>query len=584
MGWIWTPYAVALLASALVSASLAGYGIVYLSRHGMDHSLVAFVALAASTAWWSLLDAVQMSLTTLDAKLVVWMANVGPGMVGATWLLFAVTYTDNEQWLRHPALWVAVGGAVAYEFVLEPSTWLHGLIVTGWYLEPVENFYVLEDYNGWLFSVWLAWGYGLMLAGLALFVRMAVRNRGTLRTQALVVLAGTVGPLSLDVAYQTGLLPIPDLNLSSIAFSLAAVVFAVAIFRYRLLDVAPVARERVIDGMRDGYLVVDDRGRVVDLNPAAGRFVDVDPDDAIGTAARSVLPGVADPDDAGSVGDEEPTSVDGGVAGIGREGTGAPALPDSWEFATDVEGRRRHVETGCTPLAVGERSVGRLVVLRDVTERTEREQQLRRQNERLDEFASVVSHDLRNPLTVARGYLEVARESPAPGHFDEIEASLDRMAAIIDDVLTLARQGETVGDTEPVDVELVAREAWHNVDTPEAALAVAAGTTVEADDDRLQQLFENLFRNAVEHAGPDVRVTVGGLDGDPGFYVADDGPGVPAEEREAVFDSGFTTREDGTGFGLAIVSRVAEAHGWSVDVTEAEGGGARFELRGVERP
>ena len=98
----------------------------------------------------------------------------------------------------------------------------------------------------------------------------------------------------------------------------------------------------------------------------------------------------------------------------------------------------------------------------------------------------------------------------------------------------------------------------------------------------MAQALENLFRNAIEHGGESVTVTIGVLDDKRGFYVADDGPGIPEAEREDVFDSGYTTSNDGTGFGLAIVSRICAAHGWDITATESESGGARIEITGVE--
>ncbi|MBS3761523.1 MAG: ATP-binding protein, partial [Halodesulfurarchaeum sp.] len=107
---------------------------------------------------------------------------------------------------------------------------------------------------------------------------------------------------------------------------------------------------------------------------------------------------------------------------------------------------------------------------------------------------------------------------------------------------------------------------------------VTGDKTFEADPDRLASLLENLFRNAVEHAGPEVTVTVEPTSD--GFAVADDGPGIPPEDRETVFESGYTTETDGTGFGLAIVAEVATAHDWSVRVEESDAGGARFVFAG----
>jgi len=212
----------------------------------------------------------------------------------------------------------------------------------------------------------------------------------------------------------------------------------------------------------------------------------------------------------------------------------------------------------------------------------EREQELRRQNERLDEFASVVSHDLRGPLNVVAGAAELARETGDLDHLDEVVDAAARMDRLIEDLLTLAREGRVVGETEPVDLATVAETAWGHCDTAGATLDVAPCGRLRADPGRLRELLENVFGNAVEHGGPDVRVEVGPIDGE-GFYVADDGQGIPPEQRDGVFDRGFTTASEGTGFGLAIAAGIAEAHGWTVAVGDREGGGARFEFTGVDR-
>ena len=211
--------------------------------------------------------------------------------------------------------------------------------------------------------------------------------------------------------------------------------------------------------------------------------------------------------------------------------------------------------------------------------RASREAELQRQNERLDEFASVVAHDLRNPLSIAIGFLDIVEETGDLSHLDRIEAAHDRMERLIDDLLTLARGETTVTDTKQIDLETVTTEAWGYVDTVEATLTVADTVpTVAGDASRLTQLFENLFRNAIEHGGEAVTVTVGQLDGGDGFYVADDGDGIPPAKREAVLEHGVTSTKGGTGFGLSIVEDIAKAHGWTVRVTEAATGGARFEF------
>jgi PAS domain S-box-containing protein len=220
-------------------------------------------------------------------------------------------------------------------------------------------------------------------------------------------------------------------------------------------------------------------------------------------------------------------------------------------------------------------------IMRDVTERVERERQLERQNEQLEKFASIVSHDLRDPLNTAQATLTLAEaEHGESEYLEELEEIHDRMEALIEDVLELTKQGQAVGEAEPVELAAVIDDAWGTAGGPSATLHVEDGLgEVRADHERLRTLFENLFGNAIRHAGEEPAVTVGALPD--GFYVEDDGPGIPEDEREDVFDYGYTTETDGTGFGLNIVKTIADAHGWNPSVTAAENGGARFEFSEV---
>ena len=212
----------------------------------------------------------------------------------------------------------------------------------------------------------------------------------------------------------------------------------------------------------------------------------------------------------------------------------------------------------------------------------EREQKLKRENERLDEFASVISHDLRNPINVIRGRVNFTAEKyEDTENLDHALSIIDRMSSIIDETLTLARQGKTVGETTLVSLSDVAAESCDNVAIDRDRVSVEpAHSEFYADPSKLFHIFENLYRNSLEHGGDDVTISVGPVDG--GFYVEDDGDGVPDEKKGEIFDVGVTTDRDGTGIGLAIVSRIIEAHDWDVAVTDSDEGGARFEITNVE--
>jgi two-component sensor histidine kinase len=240
----------------------------------------------------------------------------------------------------------------------------------------------------------------------------------------------------------------------------------------------------------------------------------------------------------------------------------------------------------------------------DVTDAREQRARLERQNDRLDRFASIVSHDLRTPLNVVDGSVALLREATGDGDQAAVEENLDRISRacrrmndIVENVLTLARQPDRIDDTDDVPLAETVTSVWHDLDAEGAVLVVdvdvdgRATTTLRADEHALRRLLENLFVNAVTHGSADgdtvtVRVEWAAGDegdaGEPGFAVSDDGPGLSDEAREHAFDWGYTTDGSGVGFGLGIVQRIAEAHGWTVSVTESAAGGARFEVRGVD--
>jgi PAS domain S-box-containing protein len=349
--------------------------------------------------------------------------------------------------------------------------------------------------------------------------------------------------------------------------------------------------------------VLSPTGRLRAANRTAMEFVDADHEDLVGR------PFWETPWWAEEIQDEVKGWID-------RAADGEYVEYEADHVRTGAD--RRSVSGTVRPVTDESGTVVSLIAsARDITERRDREQELRRRNESLDQFTSVVSHDLRNPLNVATGHLSVAQRETKSDHLDETAHALERMGDLIEDLLRLARAGDRVSDFETVDLADTVRECWRNVSATETSLTVETAESIRADRSQLQHLLENLFRNSVEHGSTDSRtgsgdavehgsttprshargdgatydsagrpatpeavsITVG--DCEDGFYVADDGPGIPEADREAVFESGYSTSNDGTGFGLSIVAEIADAHGWAVDVTESAAGGTRFEITGV---
>jgi len=208
--------------------------------------------------------------------------------------------------------------------------------------------------------------------------------------------------------------------------------------------------------------------------------------------------------------------------------------------------------------------------------RVEREAQLQRQNERLSEFTGYVSHDLRNPLSVAQGYIDQAVETGDTEVLRSVKRAHDRMQTLIDDMLLLARKGEVIDLVGPTRSHAVAERAWGAVKSRDAEFVLEGEAVIEADAPRLQQVFENLYRNSIEHGGPDLTVTVECTDSQ--IVIADDGYGFEGDPPP--LDA--QTRESESGLGLAIVAKIVDAHGWEITATDGDEGGSRFEITGIE--
>jgi PAS domain S-box-containing protein len=370
------------------------------------------------------------------------------------------------------------------------------------------------------------------------------------------------------VASELNYAPVSTYNHTAFGVSVFILGVSYSVYRHSFYDLAPIGRATLIDVLDDPMVVLDTEFRLVDYNPAATRIVSDLTEESIGTPLQEVHPKLAT-----VVTDSERTEETELTLSFADENRTFSVLVSDITAASDLEGY--------------------VLFLRDITTLRNRERELQRQNERLDQFASTVSHDLRNPLNVAKGRLELAQQDSESEHLAPIESEHERMETLIDDLLTLARVGQTVEDTDLVALADVASDAWDHTDIDACTFnsSIPMETQVEADRDRLLHVFENLYRNAADHNDPPLTVRVGMItdsdsvtdnDQRTGFFVEDNGSGIPEEHRENIFDHGFTSVTNGTGFGLSIVNDIVEAHGWNIYVADGTDGGARFEITGID--
>ena len=336
------------------------------------------------------------------------------------------------------------------------------------------------------------------------------------------------------------------------------------------LDVLARRYEAVFENPLSLIALLNTDGLVLEVNPTAMEVVEADIDDVLGTHFWETPWWSHDAELQADLQDW-----------IDRAGAGEPVRFESTHPTRD--GETATVDGLFHPIFDDTETVTELLVIgRDVSDRKRREEELRRERDRLEEFTSVVSHDLRTPLTVASGRLTLAKEDCESEHMDAIEQAHKRIEELLEDLLTLARSGNPITDVESLSLRDVAKTSWATVATEKASLSVECDGVITGDRSRFKQLLENIFRNAVEHGGEHVTVEIGQWDDRDGFYIADDGPGIPETDRDRIFDAGYTNAAEGTGLGLRIVEQIAQTHGWEVSVTASSTGGAQFEFTNLE--
>lgn len=570
-----------------------GYLIVVVS--GSTYALATAVGAVVGNQWT--LFALQ-NLTVLAG-----------GGLGVGWILLAGEYTGKIAPTRR-----ALGVAGAYLLAVQAVAWtnpLHG----GFYV-PIEAVVANFPANVRM----LFWGnvgvtYALITIGTVLVLAEALGSDGVRRKQSLALAATPIPGIAANLVSNLRIVPV---DLTPLAYPAALAVLAWALFRADFLDVVTVGRATVLERMTDPVVILDDEDRIVDCNAAARDLVDCE----YGWEGTPV--------------EEFFAPVPRLAAAIRDDGTAAD------DVVAEVDGNERVFDVTVSPVTNDDTAAdhvrGRIAVFRDVTETARQRRRVERQNERLERLADVISHDMRGPVETSRKTVTLLRremdepDAVVDRSLTNLEAVTARLDEFVEHLPTLARESTEVSSATDCDLGPIARSAWRVVDTGDVDLTVETTRELRADPSRLQQALENLFRNAAEHgaqsangdgdsaqagsAAPDsevrpvasepdttspdphadggegsdrldaATVTDEGPDGvttvrigtlTDGFYVADDGPGIEPALREDVFEFGTTTGT-GSGFGLAIVRSIVEAHGWSIEATAGADGGARFEV------
>lgn len=324
----------------------------------------------------------------------------------------------------------------------------------------------------------------------------------------------------------------------------------------------------VLEHSSDYVMIVDDMGKVSYISPAIERVLGYTPEEVKQMDAFEFV---------------HPDDISKATASL-QQNIENPGVESTVEFrAQHADGSWRWLEVRGRNLIDDPVIGGIMVNVRDITTRKQGEKELEQQKERLQQFASFLSHDVRNQLSVVDGNLELAKSHDNIEELETARNRLDRIDTMIEKLMNLAQTDNLESESVEVDLSSIVKKCRNNIGASEIELVVDSDISFEVYESRIESLFENIILNAIDHGDADT-IYVGSLGDASGFYIADDGSGISADNGDKIFETGYTTSEEGSGLGLAIVEEIATTHDWSVDVCESAAGGLRLEFSGVSTP
>lgn len=586
-GLIWqeNPYTVPLAAVSGVSVASALYIWLYRwRREGLPEAKAAAVLLVAS-AEWMLTYALELASVDMGT-MIFWnkLQYVGTVTVPVAWFAFALQYTGrNEQVTRR--LLMLLGLLPMATLLLVFTNEFHHLIWKRLYLTYDGELLVLVNPHAVWYWVFTAYSFALVGAASLLFIQMLVRSWHLYRWQGIALLAATFMPALGILLYSLDRNPLGDLNLSPLSVTASSLIVAWTVSRLRMGDIVSVSRGTILERMSDGLLVLDDRHRVVDLNPVARQVLADPTSKPIGRYIGDVWP-------------EWPRKLEW-QCGWSKDGD-------------EVEVRRGGtiiVDVRVSPLRDWRgRLVCQVVVLREITERKRLEESLLRAQrlETAGRIAGQVAHDFNNLLGPLTAYPELIRMQLPEGHpasyyCEAMIEAAEQMADINEDMMALGRRGHF--DSQRVDLNHLVEQALTQIVEQPNGISVKKDISadllpVSGSPAQLMRVVTNLISNAMDamHDGGVLSVKTENVYVDSPFgrynlidvgeyvrlSVADTGCGIPAEIRDRIFDAFFTTKAKrgrrGCGLGLSVVQAIVDDHRGYLDLESEVGRGTTFSV------
>lgn len=542
-------------------ALLAHYG----WRHRTAHPAApAFVALVLCVTVWLAAYGFEILGTTVALK-EVWetVIIVSLAWLPFLWLVFAIQYSGQETWLTGRNLALLLLPPVLTT-LLTLSNPLHHLVWTAITLDDSGPFLATVPLRAPWFWVHSTFTYGYILFGMSLFVVFA-RSATLFRRQGLILLVSCAIPLVGNVLHLAGAVPVPGLDPGAFAFALSAGLIALGLFRYRMLDIVPVAQRAVLDHLHDGVIVLDPHGRIVDLNPAARQMLRLGQDELVGKLDREVL--------------HPPEVVR--LCRVPQDETA--------EILVAFGETQRWLQVLALPLGTEQKGTGgRILIIHDVT----REQTAERLRQ---DLLHVTVHDLRNPLNVVGAALSVVADAEMSGIEPSLhgylqlaqrgcQQAMDLVSAILQ--VSELESGQMPLKRQPINATELVRNVCDEMRllATEGQLALAVELpsdlpTIHGDAALLRRVLENLLSNAIKFTPPGgtMRITAQPTADGLHLVVQDTGPGIAPEMEGRLFEKFCTGAEEkrGSGLGLAFCKLAVEAHGGQIWIESSPGQGTQ---------
>jgi signal transduction histidine kinase len=577
-----------LMAAAALSALLAVLGVARrAATAAREFTLVVMAVFVWSTAYFFELVLPGLPLKLLSARL----EYLGISTLPVLWMLLAARATGRGELIR-PSRVAALFLVPVVTSCLAFTNGLHGLLWSGVWVDATLTPPLLVVAHGPWF--WVTFGYSWLMLSLGTFLYAVslVRSPPVFRSQALAMIIGVVAPAAANLLYVSGLNPFPGFDITPFAFSVSGCATAWALFRRGFLDMLPVARQRVLETMRDAVIVLDPEGRIVDINPAGRRLLPA-ARYPFGTRLGTLL----------------------GAWEQARPAHGLPPLPLP-EIALGGPAAERWFEVDDSPVFNRHgRETGRVLVLHETTERRRMELSLRsseesqralaeqlhqaRKMEAVGQLAGGIAHDFNNLLTAIGGFTELvlvadAVDAETRGWVTEIRTTIERGKNLVRQLLAFSRKqvmkprpfgvNEMVSGTQ----KMLGRLIGGNV-----TLVTRLGAEPDlvcADPGQIELALVNLAvnaRDAMPRGGTltiETRTVAAGKGQPRGrvcLRVSDTGVGMDARVLSHLFEPFFTTKESGrgTGLGLSTVYGIVSQSGGTVEVASTSAAGTTFEIR-----